>query len=138
MFKNLLQVYALFICAVSSIILLVVLGISLNSITNLLIPDYKNYSAIGRYESDEAYIKFHEEGGGNFGLNKDELQKEVGLLKQLPPQELAQKRADAKKDFLENSRRGSIQSLIELFPWIVLVLFFFFVHWRIYKKASAA
>ena len=134
--KNLLQLYALFICAISVIILLILSGVSLNSITNLLIPEYKNYSSMIRYESNEAYIQFREERADNYGLNKDELKNEVALLKQLPPQDLANKRMDAKRDFLENNKRTSIQDLINYFLWIVVTLSFFAIHWKIYKRTK--
>ena len=128
--KNILQLYALVICVFTVIILFVISGLSLNSVTNLMMPEYKNYSSLGRYESNETYLNFREES------YNPEARQEVNALKQLSPQELAEKRLKARKEFLEDNRRSNIEKLITYVEWALVAFIFFSIHWRIYKKAK--
>lgn len=131
--KNMLQLYTLLICAISVIILLVVSGLSLNSFVNLLLPEYTNYSTLGRYESNEAYIRSREQ---QYNYNREEVRQEIMALRQLSPQTLTEQRLTARKDFLEDQRRRNIQDLIIYFEWAFVSLLFFYIHWRLYRKSA--
>jgi uncharacterized membrane protein YraQ (UPF0718 family) len=136
MLKNILQLYALVICAVAAITLFVISGMTISYLTDLMIPEYKKYSSLTQYESNEAYIASHK------GLYNAETHKEmntlnqVSALKQLSPQALTEKRLTAKKTFLEDVRRRAIENLINSFEWALVALVFFLIHWRIYKRAT--
>lgn len=143
--KNILQLYALLICAISTIILIIFFGLAFNSVTNLIIPEYKNYSLMSPYESNEVYIKFREKELQQYFAPYEahlhekryrEVKNEITALKQLLPQELEQKRMSAKKDFLSTEKRKNIQDFIVYFQWVVVAAVFYYIHWRLYKKAT--
>lgn len=126
--KNILQLYALVICAFAAIALFVISGVVLTYLTNLVIPEYKYYSSLTRYESNETYIN-------SYNYNAED-QKEINALKQLSPQALTEKRLNARKTFLKDERGRTIENLINFFEWALVAIVFFFIHWRIYKKAT--
>lgn len=143
--KNILQLYALLICAISTVILILCFGLSFNSVTNLIIPEYKNYSLMSRYESNEAYIKFREnelqQYFPSYGAHLHEkpyreVENEIRVLRQLSPHDLGEKRLNAKKEFLDTEKRKNIQDLIVYFQWIIVAVVFYYSHWRLYKKAT--
>lgn len=128
--KNILQLYALVVCTITVIMLLVISCVSVTSLTSLLLPEYTHYSAMSDYESNEAYIR-------SFEKHYDQdTKKEASVLKQLLPQELSEKRLQAKNDFLEDNRRKNISLLIYQFELAFIAFVFFYIHWRIYKKAT--
>jgi tyrosine-protein phosphatase YwqE len=128
--KNILQLYALVVCTITVIMLLIISCVSITSLTSLVFPEYTHYSTMGNYESNEAYIR-------SFAGHYDQdTKKEASVLKQLPSQELSEKRIQAKNDFLEDSRRKNISLLIYQFEWALIAFVFFYIHWRIYKKAT--
>ncbi len=152
MIKNILQIYALLVCLITVVILIVSFSISLNSVTNLLIPQYKYYSSLRIYDSNEAYIENYEHSIGFTSSSfqqlsssslddserqywKDKMQK-VLALQQLPPAQLDEKRLAARGQYLENKKVQDITSLIETFQWVLIALIFFFIHWKIYKKSE--
>lgn len=152
MIKNILQIYALLVCLITIVILIISFSISLNSVTNLLIPEYKYYSSLRPYDSNEAYIEDYERSIGftpsslhqlsSSALDeserqywKDKMQK-VMALQQLPPAQLDAKRLAAREQYLEDKKIQNITSLIETFQWIVIAMIFFFIHWKIYKKSE--
>lgn len=148
-FKNLLQLYALVVCAVTVVILLIFSGFFLNTLTDLLIPEYKEYAIMGRYASNDAYLKFRKkeaeqylsgyEGGDAYSKFREkryqDAESEIAALKLLPPQQLDEQRESDKREFLEKNKRTNIQYLIFYFQWIIVVAVFFYIHWRLYRKA---
>jgi hypothetical protein len=128
--KNLFQVYTLLICLISTIILLVCAGIFLSSITNIIIPQYTNYSHMIRFQSNESYLR-HTHDMGDYGDLKA-----AEKLKDLSPAQLTQKRMDEKTTFLENTRGSSISTLIGVIEWSLIALVFFLIHWRLYKRSK--
>ncbi len=129
MIKNILQVYALLVCLITVIILIVTLSISLNTITNLLIPEYKYNYNLRQYDSNDDYIQHYKEMGTNHAQT-------VISLQQLPPSQLAEKRTNERARYLKNQRASNIGSLIESFQWILVAMIFFFIHWKLYKKSE--
>jgi len=127
--KNLFQVYTLLICLISTVILLVCAGVFLSSITNIIIPQYTNYSHMIRFQSNESYLR-HAYSMGDYGDLKP-----AEKLKELSPTQLTQKRIDEKTTFLENTRGSSLSNIISVIEWSLVALLFFFIHWRLYKRS---
>lgn len=128
--KNIFQVYTLLICLISTVILLVCAGIFLSSITNIIIPQYTNYSYMIRFQSNENYLR-HAYNVGDYGDLKT-----AEKLKDLSPTQLTQKRMDEKTTFLENTRGSSLSTIISVIEWSLVALLFFFIHWRLYKRSK--
>ncbi len=129
MFKNLLQIYALVSCFLATTIMMIASVFFLNSLTDLTIPQYAFYSSLSRFESNENFI-FYFKKDRDLGDNK-----EVQELNKLSPTALSEKRIQEKEKFLEDKRRGAIESLIRCLQWMVISSLFFYLHRRLYKKS---
>ena len=127
--KNVFQIYTLLICLISTVILIISTTLLLNSLTDLLIPQYKHYSSLIRYESNGNYLQYMED---NYNTNKDRLI----ALKNLSSAQMDEKRANGKKEFLEEKKGSAIESLIATLQWGFVALVFFFIHWRLYKRSK--
>lgn len=132
MIKNILQLYALLVCFITVIILIITCSLSLNYITDLLIPEYKYYSALRHYDSNEDFIEYYERYEQT---GKQETQKIISL-KQLTPSQLDEKRLNERRQYLEGQKVETIASLILTFQWIFIAMIFFFIHWKVYKKSE--
>lgn len=132
--KNLLHIYTLLICFVTVIILIITSSLFLNTTTDLLIPEYKNYSILRHYRSNEDYIQYYEDlGYENLDKNKNE---RVELLKKLSPVQLDEKRERERSQYLEDQKVSNIMSLISLLQWMLISAIFFFIHWRLYQRTK--
>ncbi len=125
-FKNLQQVYALFICLISMIVLLFSAGNFLDDSTRLLFPSYRNASQLLTFQSNEAYLQHH-----NFGGDAERLE-----AKKLFPEKLTEKRLLDQKHYMEVEHFRTLDSLIKTIQWILVALLFFWLHWRLYKKSN--
>lgn len=125
-FKNLQQVYALFICLISMIVLLIASGNFLDELTRLTLPTYRNAAHLIHFHSNEAYLK-------HISFNKTELAE----AKLLPPEKLKEKRLEARQYFLDVEHYKAIESLIKTIQWAFVALVFFLIHWRLYKKSNS-
>lgn len=128
--KNLFQVYTLLICLISTVILLICAGVFLSSITNIIIPQYTNYSHMIRFQSNESYLRHIDDMGAYGDLKVAE------KLKDLSPDQLTQKRMDEKTTFLENTRGSSLSTIISCMEWALVAFVFFLIHWRLYKRSK--
>ena len=125
-FKNLQQLYALFICLISMIVLLISSGNFLDELTRLTLPTYRNAVQLIDFHSNEAYLK-------RLSLNKTELSE----AKLLPAEKLKEKRLEARQYFLDVERYRAIENLIKTIQWAFVALVFFLIHWRLYKKSNS-
>ena len=125
-FKNLQQVYALLICLVSMIVLLIQGGNFLDDSTRFLFPSYRNASHLLTFQSNEAYLRHY-----NFGSDTERLE-----TKNLTPEKLTERRLKDQKHFIEVEHFRALDSLIKTIQWILVALLFFLVHWRLYKKSD--
>lgn len=123
--KNIFQIYTLFVCLICTVILIVTAALFLNSVTNLIIPQYKHYAMFIRYESNDNYLRHYED-----------YKERLAALKQLSPAQLEEKRANDKKEYLEEQKGYAIQSMISTLEWALIALIFFFIHWRLYKRSK--
>lgn len=128
-FKNIFQIYTLLVCLISTIILIISIALFLNALTDLLIPQYKHYSYLVRFESNESYLRSSE---SHYGVNKERLTE----LKHLSASQMDEKRINEKKEYLEEQKGKAIESLISTLQWAFVALVFFFLHWRLYKRSE--
>lgn len=126
-FKNLQQVYALLICLISMIILLISSANLLDNFTRLTFPTYRNASRLLDFQSNEAYLKHR-------SFSKTELAE----AKLLPAEKLTEKRIEARQYFLDVERYQALESLIKTLQWTIVAFVFFLLHWRLYKKSASA
>ncbi len=127
--KNIFQLYTLFICLITTIILIITTSLLLNSITDLVIPQYKHYAALVKYESRDKYIRYLE-------TYKGPEDKTYAHIMQLSPDQIDEKRIHARQEYLEEQKGAAIESVILYLQWILVAFVFFFIHWRFYKQSQ--
>ncbi|AIL13559.1 hypothetical protein IM40_08805 [Candidatus Paracaedimonas acanthamoebae] len=125
-FKNLQQVYALFICLICMIVLLISSGNFLDELTRLTLPAYRNAAHLIHFQSNEAYLKH---------LSSNPTERAEAKL--LSAEELKEKRIEARQYFLDVERFKAIESLIKTIQWALVAFVFFLIHWRLYKKSGS-
>lgn len=121
MFKNILQLYALLVCFVTTVVLLVVASISLDAVGDIVWAEAKNPKKFSTFRNNEAFLAEHKEFRKK-NLSEDELSKVRD-----------QKRQDLVED-TKNNAKGRI------FDWLasaIIAAVFFLIHWRLYRRASA-
>lgn len=138
--KNLLQVYALFVCFISTLILIVGSVILLQSLTDLIFPEFMNYDSLRKYETNESYRQSLEKAAIQ---QKDDWENEYKVQResahkylQMTPKELEEKRRQERKEFIEGRKHSSLVGIVKNLEWLVVALIFFFLHWRLYKRAK--
>jgi hypothetical protein len=127
--KNILHIYALLICLITTIILIINFSLVLNSLTSLAIPDLKYASTLREYDSNETYIKYKED-------RWSPQDPKLVLLKSLSPAQLDSRRAFEREKFLVDKKAVTISDLIMEVQWIMVAGLFFFIHWRLYKRSK--
>lgn len=123
MLKNLTQIYSLIICLVSTIILMITLGVMFNSATDILLTEYKNVHTMDKFSSNDKYIEY------KTSYNKDDKRFEL-----LGGEEIKIKRLQEKEDYINNRKKEAIGTLISCMTWLFISALFFIVHWRMHKK----
>jgi len=127
MFKNLTQVYCLIVCLVASVVMMITIGILLNSGTDIAFTEYKYMSQLNKFSSDEKYIDYKKQVSSN-----DEEQQ-----KALKPQLIKEKRASDREDYITEVKGNAISTIINCTTWLITGLFFFIIHWRMYRCSAS-
>lgn len=125
MFRNLVQLYSMMVCFVSSIIMIILAAIFINSLFKFYFTEIANISSMEAYETNENYIDYY----------KYEKEKQQTFAA-LPNDELSSIRLNAKAKFIRNNKNSSLSTMIELLGWSVSALFAFIIHWFMYKKSK--
>jgi predicted PurR-regulated permease PerM len=127
MFKNLTQVYCLIICLIASVVMIITIGIMLGSTTNLVFTEYKYISELNKFSSDEKYIEYKKR---SFADIKEQWQ--------APKAELIQeKRITEREDYIKEIKGNAISTVISCATWLITSLFFFIIHWKMYKRSAS-
>ena len=126
MFKNLTQIYCLIVCLVASIIMMVTIGIMLNSGTDFVFTEYKYMSQLSKFSSDEKYIDHKKEISSN-----DKEQQQT-----LKPELIKEKRIADREDYIKKVKGSALGSIISCISWLITCLFFFIIHWRMYRCSA--
>jgi len=128
MFKNLVQLYSLFVCLIASIVMMIAIGIMLGNVTDILLPEYKYMNQLDKFTSNEKYIDYQKQSDSS---NKERLQI-------IDSDSVAEKRLAEREDYINRIKGDAISTLINCTTWLITGLFFFVIHWRIYKGSSAS
>ncbi len=124
MFKNLTQVYCLIVCLVACILMMITIGIMLGSGTDLVLTEYKYIDQLSKFSSDEKYKKqFSSEDKGEQQKLKTELIKD--------------KRIADRQDYINKVKGNAISNLISCITWFITGLFFFIIHWKMYRCSAS-
>ena len=128
MFKNLVQLYSLVVCLIASIVMMITIGIILGNATDILLPEYKYMNQLDKFTSNEKYIDYQKQSDP---INKERLQI-------IDSDSVAEKRLAEREDYINRIKGDAISTLINCTTWLITGLFFFVIHWRIYKGSSAS
>ena len=127
MFKNLVQLYSLFVCLIASIVMMIAIGIMLGNITDILLPEYKYINQLDKFTSNEKYIDYQKQSDSS---NKERLQI-------IDSDSVAEKRLAEREDYINRIKGDAISTVINCITWFITGLFFFVIHWRM-KGYSAS
>lgn len=122
MFRNLVQLYSMLICFISSFVMLIVFAISINAMSDLLLTEFKHAKYLHPYESNYTF-KNH------FTARRDELSK-------LDPKKLEDRRIIESDNYIKDKKNQARYDLINNMGWIISSLLFFTLHWFLYKRSK--
>lgn len=123
MFKNLVQFYAMAICFLSAIILIVTIPLMVMDVANLCCA--KSRSEVWEFNSNASYLIRKKKFAG------DEIVKEVNSW---TPAQVTEKREAERDVYIAEYKHNQTNSLFSSFIWFVIAGLFFCVHWWLYKK----
>ena len=129
MLKNLTQLYCLIVCLVSTIILMITLGLMFNYTTEIILTEYKNAKELNKFSSNDKYIEYRK----HIKCRKHTKCREFDEEK---IDDIEVKRLLEKENFIENKKKEAISSIISCMAWLFVSILFFIVHWRMHKKYS--
>lgn len=125
MFKNILQLYSLFVCFVCIIVFLIVGGGTINSIVGIYLPEYMHTHAF--YDSDDAYVSHYEKHGP-----KEEQEK----IKKRSKSEIKTLMDEEHRHAYTRLYRQDVGDALHRLSYLFIAALAFFVHWRIYRRSE--
>ena len=128
MIKNLVQLYSLVVCLIASVVIMITIGIMLGNTTDILLPEYKYINQLDKFTSNEKYIDSQKQ--------RDHSSKEKWQI--IDPNLLAEKRLAERESYINRIKGDAISTVINCITWLITGLFFFVIHWRMYKGYSAS
>jgi hypothetical protein len=128
MIKNLVQLYSLVVCLIASVVIMITIGIMLGNTTDILLPEYKYMNQLDKFTSNEKYIDSQKQ--------TDHSSKEKWQI--IDPNSLAEKRLAERESYINRIKGDAISTVINCITWLITGLFFFIIHWRMYKGYSAS
>ena len=128
MIKNLVQLYSLVVCLIASVVIMITIGIMLGNTTDILLPEYKYMNQLDKFTSNEKYIDSQKQS--------EHRSKEKWQI--IDPNSLAEKRLAERESYINRIKGDAISTVINCITWLITGLFFFIIHWRMYKGYSAS
>lgn len=128
MIKNLVQLYSLVVCLIASVVIMITIGIMLGNTTDILLPEYKYMNQLDKFTSNEKYIDSQKQS--------EHSSKEKWQI--IDPNLLAEKRLAERESYINGIKGDAISTVINCITWLITGLFFFVIHWRMYKGYSAS
>ncbi len=128
MIKNLVQLYSLVVCLIASVVIMITIGIMLGNTTDILLPEYKYMNQLDKFTTNEKYIDSQKQS--------DHSSKEKWQI--IDPNSLAEKRLAERESYINRIKGDAISTVINCITWLITGLFFFIIHWRMYKGYSAS
>ena len=126
MLKNLLQLYSLLICFISTLILIITTALVLQNISNIFFMEYKEKESLNKFISNEKYLEHKLQ---RFPKNKN-------YWTGMKTEELEKTRINEQQEFIGGIINDNIKSLINIGCWMISAIFFLVPHIYIYKKSS--
>jgi len=115
--RNIFEVYALAVCFIAVLILIIATGIGIYDLIEISFPEFTITSYLyNEYSSNEKYIQNNPR------------------IKNLSEEEITSKRESKWNDVIENERRNGYQSIIQVLIFIIISILVFTVHWLFAKK----
>ncbi len=127
--KTALEIYALAVCFIGVVALVVSLGIGIFSSISIMFPDF----AVDQwqYEQHQSNEKFWQNHPNRYPPEKN------GEMKEKPSdEELTKMRIKSYDLVLKNEQRSGAQALVNSIIFFIISSIVFFLHWRIYKKEA--
>ena len=128
MIKNLVQLYSLVVCLIASVVIMITIGIMLGNTTDILLLEYKYMNQLDKFTSNEKYIDSQKQS--------EHSSKEKWQI--IDPNLLAEKRLAERESYINRIKGDAISTVINCITWLITGLFFFVIHWRMYKGYSAS
>jgi hypothetical protein len=126
--KSILEIYALAVCFATIVCFVVTLGIALFDVIQIAKPDFTLSSyEFNRHQSNDTFWKSCDK---NESKDKDK--------KRPAEDELTKLRTESYHQALQSERRDAFQGITKALIVILIDIVFFFVHWRIARRAREA
>ncbi len=125
MLKNLMPLYSVSMCLVSSITIMVVSIMTLNSATDLILTNYKYSNELRKFANNDKYTEY-----------KNSLSKEEQDWYLLDDEELTERRIGEQNDYLTSIKSESVRDIINYTSSLIVAAIFFIIHWKLYKSNS--
>lgn len=132
MFKNLRQFYAIAICFIASLSIMIASALLLMEIINLSFSEQR-CASLADFASNDRYIEKKKqgtpgpwEGQKNISYNPE--------MDKWSDEKITEKRLEERRYTLENYRDENIRALTNSLVWIFISGLFFAIHWRLYRK----
>jgi len=127
--KSILEIYALAVCFLGIISIVVSLGIGIYNIVEIIYPEF----AVDQwqYEQHSSNDKFWQNHPKRYPpeLNGKALQKPS-------EEELTKMRTESYDLVIKNQQRNSIQSLVQSLIFLIISSIFFVLHWKLFRKSQ--
>ncbi len=137
MFKNLTQVYCLIVCLVASVVMMITTGVMLGSGTELVFTEYKYMSQLNKFSSDRKYIEYKMNQASSNHYDEKISSKDKEQWQTLKPELIKEKRIADREDYINEVKGNAISSIISCVTWLITGLFFFIIHWRMYRCSAS-
>lgn len=115
--KNIFQIYALLVCLITTVIMIISLSLMLYSTLEVVIPEYVRYSSLSKYNSNDEFKS-------SYAYSPEK-------LKNKSDQEIEQIRVQEKAHEINHIKSQGLESFIKAILWLFVSIPFFFIHWRI-------
>ena len=126
-FKSLSQIYALSVCFITTIILLISLVCCIDNIIKINFPEHKVYHSLKTFESDKAYL-YHLQHQAFYDKDR------FTVFQNMPADELRERRIYEKNKEIDSVVKAGYGGLITTLEWMIASFIFFTGHWILYRK----
>ena len=127
--KSVLEIYALAVCFVGVIAIVISLSISIYSLVEVIYPDFAvNQWEFQKHLSNDKFWEDYRNIKYNSTLNEEPVRPSE--------EELTRLRNESYSLVLINAKRDSTQILIRSIIFLTISLLFFTLHWKLFKKSQ--
>lgn len=136
--KNILQIYSLLGCFISSFMTTILFCLILLDVKNLAMPSLAYAKELVKFESKKSYLDdLENQIKSHYGYSK-ELQDSIGAklkyYENMNPQTLHKHLITEKEEFLRHKKHQNISDILTSVTWLSGTLLFLLVHFMIYRR----